>query len=208
MALDLEDQEQLDEFKVWWDKYGKMTMNLVLVGLIAYGSWQVYQYFQNKKAVEASDIYQTMIQIAPTEIDLVKAEADTLIQNYTATPYAGRAAVFLAKSQFLVEDIESAKSQLEWAISNATESPVKALASIQLATLMLSEKDYAGAEKVLQGELDQGYAGLKDDLLGDVFAAQGKTAEAKKSYESALLNLDSEGRLRLFTQQKLDSLGS
>jgi len=208
MALDLEDQEQLDEFKVWWDKYGKLTINLVLFGLIAYASWQAYQYFQNKKAIEASDIYQTMMQIEPTKVDLLKVEADKLIDKYATTPYAGRAAVLLAKTQFAAEDVTSAKVQLEWAIGNAAESSVKALASIQLATLMLSEEDYAGAEKVLQGDLDKGFSGLRDDLLGDVFAAQGKTSKAKKSYESALLNLDNEGRLRLFTQQKLDSLGS
>ncbi len=208
MALDLEDQEQLDEFKVWWDKYGKLTMNLVLFGLIAYASWQAYQYFQNKKFVEASDIYQTMVQIEPTKVELIKAEADKLIENYAATPYAGRAAVLLAKTQFAAEDVSGAKEQLEWAVANASENTTKALASIQLATLMLDEKDYAGAEKVLQADLDKGFVGLKDDLLGDVFAAQGKTAEAKKSYESALLHLDNEGRLRLFTQQKLDSLGS
>jgi len=208
MALDLEDQEQLDEFKVWWDKYGKLTMNLVLFGLIAYASWQAYQYFQNKKAFEASDIYQTMLKIKPTEVDLIKAEASKLIAEYATTPYAGRAAVLLAKTQFSEEDAASAKKQLEWAIANASESSVKALASIQLATLLLDEKDYAGAEKLLQADIDKGFAGLKDDLLGDVFAAQGKVAEAKQSYESALVNLDSDGRMRVFTQQKLDSLGS
>lgn len=208
MALDLEDQEQLDEFKVWWDKYGKLTINLVLLGLVAYASWQAYQYFQHKKANEASDIYQTMMQINPTKADLIKIEANKLMENYSATPYAGRAAVFLAKSNFAGEDIKNAKNQLEWAISNAEESSVKAIASLELAALLLDEKDYAGAEKVLSADIDAGYVGLKDDLQGDIFAAQGKTAEAKKSYERALANLDGEGRLRLFTQQKLDSLGS
>lgn len=208
MALDLEDQEQLDEFKVWWSKYGKLTINLVLAALISYASWQAYQYFQHKKAVEASDIYQNMLALELDKTDLVKAEADKLIGDYSSTPYAGRAAVFLAKRNFLAEDIEGAKVQLKWAIKNAEESSVRAIASLQLATLMLDEKDYASAEKILKGELDKGFEGLKDDLLGDVYVAQGKTAEARQSYESALINLDLEGRLHLFTQQKLDALGS
>jgi len=208
MALDLEDQEQLDEFKVWWNKYGKLTINLVLLGLVAYASWQAYQYFQNKKALEASDIYQAMVQVEPTEVAAIQAEADKLIQQYAGTPYAGRAAVFLAKNQYAAENVEGAKAQLEWAIANAAETSVQALASLQLATIKLSEKDYAGAESLLTSGLDEGFSGLKDDLLGDVYAAQGKTEEAKKAYESALGKLDGEGRLRLFTQQKLDSLGS
>lgn len=208
MALDLEDQEQLDEFKVWWDKNGKLTINVVLLALVAYASWQGYQYFQHKKSVEASDVYQKLVQLDPAESDLVKSEASKLIDGYSGTPYAGRAAILLAKNNFEADDIKSAKSQLEWAIANAQESAVKAIASLQLATLLLEEKDYAGAEKVLSANVDKGYAGLKDNLQGDVYLAQGKTAEAKQAYENALTNLDEEGRLRLFTKQKLDSLGS
>lgn len=208
MALDLEDQEQMDELKVWWDKNGKLTINLVLLVIVAYASWQGYQYFQHKKAVEASDIYLSLMQLDIAEVDLLKPEAAKLMDNYSGTPYAGRAAVLLAKSNFSASDIESAKSQLEWAIANAQESSIQAIASLQLATLLLGEKDYAGAEKVLSTDVDPGYAGLKDDLQGDVYLAQGKVTEAKQAYESALANLDVEGRLHLFTKQKLDSLGS
>ena len=34
MAYDLEEQEQLDEFKAWWKKNGSMAINLVLAGLV------------------------------------------------------------------------------------------------------------------------------------------------------------------------------
>ena len=207
MALDLDDQEQLDEFKAWWAKYGKVTIGIVLLLLVAYASWQGYQYFQHKKAVEASDIYQTLVRLDPANVDLVKSEADKLKKEYAGTPYAGRAAILLAKSNFKANDIKGAKDQLEWAIANAKESSVKAIASLQLATLLLNEKDYTGAQKVLSASIDQGYAGLKDSLQGDVYLAQGKTAEAKQAYQSALINLDAEGRLRLYTQQKFDSLG-
>ncbi|HSR02230.1 MAG TPA: tetratricopeptide repeat protein, partial [Methylophilaceae bacterium] len=98
--------------------------------------------------------------------------------------------------------------QLEWAITNAQEDAVKAIARLELATLLLNEKDYAGAEKLLNQDIDPGYAGLKDSLAGDVYIAQGKTEEAKLAYENALSNLDSEGRFYLLTQQKLDALGS
>lgn len=208
MALDLEDQEQLDEFKLWWNKYGKLTINLVLLALVAYAAWQGYQYFNHKKAVEASEIYQTLGQLDPSKQEDIKEVSDKLISNYAGTPYAGRAAVLQARSQFLAGNITSAKSQLEWAIANAKETPIKAIASLQLARILLDSKDYAGAEKVLAAEFDPGYIGLKDDLQGDILLAQGKINEAKKAYADALTNLDSDGRLHLFTKQKLESLGS
>ena len=73
---------------------------------------------------------------------------------------------------------------------------------------MLDNKDYAGAEKILSADVDPGYDGLKNDLQGDILLAQGKVDEAKKLYASALNNLESDGRLYLFTKQKLESLGS
>ncbi|MFV1921339.1 MAG: YfgM family protein [Methylotenera sp.] len=208
MALDLEDQEQLDEFKVWWNKYGKLTINIVLALLLVYVAWQGYQYMQHQKAVEASDLYQKLVQLDSKKADLVKSEGAKLMNDYTSTPYAGRAAVLLAKTSFQSDDIKSAKSQLEWAIANAQEDAVKAIARLELSTILLSEKDYEGAERLLTGDIDPGYIGLKDSLVGDVYIAQGKSAEAKQAYENALEKLDRDGRLYSLTQQKLDALGS
>ncbi len=207
MALDLEDQEQLDEFRVWWSKYGKLTVNIVLAAVLVYAAWQGYQYMQYKKAVEASDLYQKLVQ-QDSKIDLVKSEGAKLMNDYTSTPYAGRAAVLLAKTSFQADDINSAKSQLEWAIENAQESAVMAIARIELATLLVSEKDYDGAEKLLSEEIDPGYVGLKENLLGDIYLAQDKTTEAKQAYAKALEKLERDSRLYLFAQQKLDALGS
>ncbi|MGJ8620795.1 MAG: YfgM family protein [Methylophilaceae bacterium] len=207
MALDLEDQEQLDEFKVWWSKYGKLTVNAVLAAVLVYAAWQGYQYMQYRKAVEASDLYQKLVQ-QDSKIDLVKSEGAKLMNDYTSTPYAGRAAVLLAKTSFQADDINSAKSQLEWAIENAQESAVMAIARIELATLLVSEKDYDGAEKILSEEIDPGYVGLKENLLGDIYLAQDKTTEAKQAYAKALEKLERDSRLYLFAQQKLDALGS
>ena len=208
MALDLEEQEQLDEFKVWWNKYGKLTINLVLALLVAYSAWTLYQYFQQKKAVEASEIYQSLVQLDATKIGDIKTQSAKLMESYAGTPYAGRAAVFAAKSNYAANDGKSAKAQLEWAIGNAKESSVKAIASLQLASILLEEKNYDGAQKVLSANIDKGYDGLKQGLQGDVYLAQGKQTEAKKAYESALDNLDENGRLHQFTQQKLEALGS
>jgi len=208
MALDLEEQEQLDEFRAWWKKNGKMATNIVLAALVAYSAWTGYNYFQQKKAVEASELFQNLVQLDATKIGDIKAQSAKLMENYAGTPYAGRAAVFAAKNNYAANDGKSAKAQLEWAIASAKESSVKAIASLQLASILLEEKNYDGAQKVLSAEMDKGYDGLKQGLQGDVYLAQGKQAEAKKAYTDALLNLDENGRLHQYTQQKLEALGS
>jgi predicted negative regulator of RcsB-dependent stress response len=207
MAYDLEEQEQLDEFKVWWKKNGKMVTNLALVLVVAYAAWQFYGYYQNKKAVEASALYQTLVVTEPTKTAEIKAQSAKLMEDFAGTPYAGRAAVFAAKANFAANDSKSAKAQLEWANKNAKESAVKAIAGLQLAGILFEEKSYDDANKVLAAITDKGFEGLKADLQGDVLLAQGKQAEAKKAYQTALENLDAQGKLHQYTQQKLESLG-
>jgi predicted negative regulator of RcsB-dependent stress response len=207
MAYDLEEQEQLDEFKAWWKKNGKMATNLALALVVAYASWQGYGYFQNKKAVEASSLYQTLVVTEPTKTAEIKAQSARLMEDFSGTPYAGRAAVFAAKANFAANDSKSAKAQLEWAIKNAKEDAVKAIAGLQLASILFEDKNYDDANKVLEAISDKGYEGLKADLQGDILLAQGKQAEAKKAYQTALENLDAQGKLHQYTQQKLESLG-
>ena len=207
MAYDLEEQEQLDEFKAWWKKYGNMATNLVLAAVVVYAAWQGYHYYQNKKAVEASALYQALVVNDLTKATEIKTQSAKLMENYSGTPYAGRAAVFAAKANFAANDSKSAQAQLEWAIKNAKESAIKAIASLQLASILYEEKKYDAANQVLAAITDKGYEGLKENLQGDVLLAQGKPAEAKKAYANALENLDEQGKLHQYTQQKLESLG-
>jgi predicted negative regulator of RcsB-dependent stress response len=208
MAYDLEEQEQLDEFKAWWKKNGKMATNLVLAALVAFAAWQAYGYFQNKKAVEGSELYQALVVTDLNKIAEIKTQSTKLMDSFSGTPYAGRAAVFAAKANFAANDDKSAKAQLEWAIKNAKESAIKAIAGLQLANILFEQKDYDGAQKVLTAISDMGYEGIKASMQGDVYLAQGKQAEAKKAFENALNNLDEQGKLHQYTQQKLESLGA
>ena len=207
MAYDLEEQEQLDEFKAWWKKNGSIATNLILAALLVYAAWQGYGYFQNKKAVEASALYQTLVVTELTKTTEIKAQSAKLMEEFSGTPYAGRAAVFAAKANFAAQNSKSAKSQLEWAIKNAKESAVKAIASLQLAGILFEEKSYDEANKVLAAITDKGYEGLKANMQGDVLLAQGKQAEAKKAYQAALEGLAAQGKMYQYTQQKLESLG-
>jgi predicted negative regulator of RcsB-dependent stress response len=207
MAYDLEEQDQLDEIKAWWKKNGNMAINALLAVVVAYAAWQGYHYFQNKKALEGSTLYQNLVVLEPSKLAEIKTISANLMENYSSTPYAGRAAILAAKASLSAKDAKSAKAQLEWSIKNATESTAKAAASIQLGAILLEEKNYEAALKALSNDLDVGFLGLKEDLKGDILLAQGKQAEAKKAYQLALENLEKTGRMYQYTQQKLESLG-
>ena len=208
MAYDLEEQEQLDEFKAWWKKNGKLATNLVLSALIAYATWQGYGYYQNKKAVEASTLYQALVVAETSKGKDIQLQAAKLKADYAGTPYAGRAAIISAKASLAASDTKAAKTQLEWAAKNAKESTTKAIASLQLAGILYEEKSYYAALQLLANDADKGFMGLKEDLKGDIYSAQGKKTEAKKAYEAALNELDAQGKMQQYTRQKLEALGA
>jgi predicted negative regulator of RcsB-dependent stress response len=152
MAYDLEEQEQLDEFKAWWKLHGQKVVTLVTVLVVGYLGYQGWNYYQNQQSLKASTQYENLIKLDITDAKNLKAIqtlSGDLMDKYSSTPYAGRAALTAAKANFQAKEFKSAKSQLEWAAGNAKEEAIKAMALLELASLQTEEKDYAGALKTL-----------------------------------------------------------
>lgn len=207
MAYDLEEQEQLEAFKRWWDKNGNTMMVLIGVLIVAFAGTQFWKHHNNQRTLEASTLYQQLLDTPAQDHKAIQALSSELMENYAATPYAGRAAVAAAKANHAAKDGTSAKSQLEWAIDHAEESAVRSVARLQLAALQLDEKAYDQALQTLDVKDNAGFEGLFADLRGDVLAAQGKTADAKQAYQQALANLEVQSAYSQYVAHKLEALG-
>lgn len=208
MAYDLEEQEQLDELKAWWKRNGNMVTWGLIAVLAVFAAYQGWQYYQRSQALQASVQYEALAQMSVKDIKDIRAVSGQIIDKHASTPYAGRAALIAAKANYENNDAKSAKAQLEWAMGNAKEESIRAIAQLQLAAIQFEEKQYDAALKTLGEKHEAAFDGLIADLKGDIFAAQGKNAEAKAAYAEALTKLEAKGRLRGYTQHKLDALGS
>lgn len=208
MAYDLEEQEQLDELKTWWKHNGSMVLGVVAAALIAFAGFKGWSYYQHKQTLEASVQYEALSRLTVKDIDKIRTISGQIMEQYSGTPYAGRAALLAAKANYAAKNVKSAKAQLEWVVGHAKEDAVRAIGQLQLAAIQLEEKAYDAALKTLGEKHDAAYDGLFADLRGDVLAAQGKKNEARAAYQEALLKLDAEGHYRNYTQHKLDALGS
>ncbi|MPS48891.1 tetratricopeptide repeat protein [Methylobacillus sp.] len=208
MAYDLEEQDQLDAFRSWWKRNGNLVIGVAALALVGFGGYEGWQYYQYQQSAAASVQYQNMASTDIKDADKIRALSAELMDKYSSTPYAGRAAVAVAKLNYQEQDLESAKAQLTWAAKNAKEDAVRAIALLQLAAIQYEEKAYDEALKTLSEKHDAGYAGLFADLKGDVLAAQGKTEDAKAAYKDALAKLDMQGDYYKYTEYKLEALGS
>ena len=60
---------------------------------------------------------------------------------------------------------------------------------------------------MLASEVPPAFVGVVADRRGDLLAAQGKTADARSAYQSALAKMAQKNPGRLLIQLKLDALG-
>jgi len=209
MAYDPEEQETIDKLKTWWDEYGNTVLAALVLFFGGVAGIQGWRWYQNSQAEQAAQLYTQMEKaLTAREADKAKSAAAQIMEKFSGSAYAPRAALALARTEYEAGDLAGAKNRLRWAMANAKEEELRDVAQLRLAGVLLDEKSYDEALKALDGSPTPAYAALFSDMKGDVLAAQGKTAEAKSAYQAALEKMDAGSPYRGFVELKLESLGS
>ncbi len=208
-VYDLQEQEQLDDLKAWWARWGNAITTAVAAVLFAFAAVQGWRWYTLKQTEEASALFSGMSQGVRAN-DLAKARdaATQLMDRFARTGYAPRAALILAKLQFDAGDSAAARAQLQWVIDRASETELKEIARYRLAEVLQNDKQYDEALKVLDAKHGEPFAGLYADLRGDALAAAGRIDEARAAYHIAIAKLDAKSQYKTYVQVKLDALGS
>ena len=207
-TYDLEEQEQLDELKAWWKRWGNWTMLGLAVVLAAAAGWKYWQHQSTTQAIEAGVIYGQLMQaVQQNNAKSVRDRGAILIDKYPRTAYAPRAAMLLAKINIDNKDARSAQAQLEWVIAHSKEAALKDLARLRLATVLLDQKQYGAALKHLNTAHSDAFGFRFDDLKGDVLSAQGKLDEARAAYQSGFSKMTEDNPYRTIVELKLNALG-
>lgn len=208
MALDLEEQEQVDELKAWWKQHGTKVMLLVGVFALGVAGWSGWKSYQTKQSGEAMVLFEVLRKELPSNnVKRIREVAGQIIDKYPRTPYAVDAAMFMAKANFENGDAKSAKTQYQWVIDHAKQPQSQDLARLRLAVVLVDEKKFAEAIKFLETKHSPAFDPLFNDLKGDVYALQGLTKEASKAYQAAIAGLSKDAPFKNFIQIKLDALG-
>ena len=208
MAYNLEEQEQLENLKAFWKQYGNFILTVITVAALAVAGWRGWGWYQAREAAQASAVYEQLREAATArDVAKVRAVAGTLFEQYGSTAYGEMAALVAARAYVDAGDPKAARVTLEWAVSNAKDDEFRHAARLRLAALLIDEKAYDDAGKLLAVDAPGKFAGEYADRRGDLLTAQGKPDEARAAYRKALEALGPDSPMRRLVQLKLDALG-
>jgi predicted negative regulator of RcsB-dependent stress response len=206
--LDLEEQEQLDQLKHFWNTYGTLITWAVLLAAGAFMAWNGWQYMQRNKANQAAALYDELERSAQAgdTAKIERAMAD-MKSGFSSTAYAQQAGLLAAKALHDKGQADASRAALAWVAKDAVDPGYQAIAKLRLAAELLDTKSYDEALKELSGSVPKEFEPLIEDRKGDIYLAQGKRDQAKEAYRKAWSGLDGRTDYRRLVEIKLNAVG-
>ena len=206
--LDLEEQEQLDQLKHFWNTYGTLITWVVLLAAGAFMAWNGWQYFQRTKAAQASALYDEVERSAQAnDAARIERALGEMKDRFAGTVYAQQAGLLAAKTLNEQGKADGSRAALEWVAQNAVDPGYQAIARLRLSGELLQQKAYDEALKQLASPAPKEFDALIADRKGDIYLAQGKRDEAKAEYQKAWTAFEPGNEYRRLVEIKLNAVG-
>ena len=207
--LDLEEQEQLDELKHLWRRWGDLITWVLIAVLGGYAAWMGWQSYSAKQAAQSAALYDSVERAAlGGDMALLDRSVSDIKDKFASTTYAQQAAMLAARVYQGKDRKADAKVQLSWVVDKASDEGYQALARLRLAALLIDDKAYDEARKQLTAKTPEAFAPLMADRLGDLAMLQSQPAEAVQHYKTAWKGFEPNAEYRRLVAVKLAALGA
>ena len=206
--LDLDEQEQLDQFKHFWKQYGNLITWVLIAVLGAFAAWNAYEYWQRSQTTQAAAMFDEVERsIATGDVAKVERALSDMNAKFGSSPYAQQAGLLAAKTFYEKGNLDASKKALVLVAEKSSDVGYQAIAKLRLASALIESKNYDDALKQVSGTYPKEFEPMAADRRGDVLALQGKPAEAKVEYVKAYKGFDDRSAYRRLVEVKLNALG-
>ncbi len=200
------EEEQVERLKAWWKQNGTSVIYGAVIGLAIVVGVNYWRDYRTGRAENASALYEKMmIDYAEKQVADAEAAGANLMKSFESTPYAGKAALFLARISVEKNDLTSAKAQLRWAMEHSPEPATVHAARLRLARLLLQENQLDEVENLVQVNDMGGFDSEYQELRGDLAMLRGNAAGARDAYRAALDKLPKGSTYNELLAMKLDN---
>ncbi|HEY6528558.1 MAG TPA: tetratricopeptide repeat protein [Cellvibrionaceae bacterium] len=202
MSAHLTEEEQIEAFKRWWQRYGTSTVASVALASALYLGWNLFQQHRADVAAEASKQYDKLAElIKPQENKSLTAEqktqakslADGLIKDHKGSLYADLASLAVAKIAVEDNDLETATSTLRRVVETSTDAPTVDIARLRLAKVLAANKKVDEALGLLGAAVNAEFEASYAEAKGDILVGENRLAEAFSAYQVAMTSVNKLG---------------
>ena len=211
MDLNLVEDDEHEKVRKWWQENRMPIISGVVLGLSIIVGFNWWGEYKTGRAESASMLY----------MDLLKNDAETskvsitamdvgqkIIDEYHDTPYAGKAALIVARIAYDNKDIEEAKAKLNWAIDHSDQFETVHAARLRLANILMVEKKFNEALDLLSVEHMEGFESHYYEMRGDIFLKLEQPAKARDAYRAAIDGLSAGSMYEPILKMKMDAIAA
>ena len=206
--LDLEEQEQLDQIKHFWARYGNTISWVLIVVFGAIAAWNGWNWWQRNQAARAAVLFDELDRaVLASDLPRVERALGDLRGDFASTAQTAQAGLLAARALFDGGQPDKARAALQSVMDDASDPGLQAVARLRLAAIELDAGRADAAWQLLQATVPTAFEPLMADRRGDVLMAQGKPDEAKAQYQAAWNALQGREQERRLVAIKLAALG-
>ena len=203
----ISEEQQVEQIKKWWAENGNSIIIGIVLGVGGIMGWRFWTDHQISQSAQASTHFEAMMfAVENNQFEKAEKSANTIIDDFSSTPYLVYSQLTLAKIQFEQKDYAKSVLTYQSIIDNNASKSIAFLARKRLADVYIDQKQYEEALTVLGAEYPSSFAAAFEERKGDIYRYQGKKEEANSAYLLATVAL-TKAEDSQFLQQKMDDLG-
>ena len=187
MADHLQEEEQLDAIKQWWQENRVSIIGAVVLALGGSFGWSQYQDYTAENAIAAADAYDAILieREAGESADQLAALAQSIRDENGSLAFAEFASLQVAAAAAEEGDFDLAKAELEKVLAGVElDSTLGQLAQLRLAKIKAASGQEDEAIAILELGSDS-FPVSYPQVLGDIHLAAGREAAALEAYQTA-----------------------
>jgi len=200
--------DDLDEVKVFFQQYGRFLFYGVLALVIVVGGGFYYRHYTAQRRFLAGALYNEMMNAASqNRMGLASVAGHKLEQSFRSTPYAGQAALLLARLDYQQNHTPAAIADLKFAIHHGSQWMVKTVARLRLGGLLLATGHPHQAWHYAHIAKPYGFHAMALGLQAEILAREGHKVQAYHHFAAALQHAPKKSALTTLWRREQAQLG-
>ena len=210
---DLSDNEREEQLRRWWSDNWLWIVGGIALGLGLLAGWQYWQKSRLQSAEQDEAAYMAVLDsLSQNQPDAAIKKSHELRTRHPKSPYADQSDLALARALVDSRKFDDAAKRLRTVAENSRDPQLRLVARSRLARVLGEQGKHDDALALLDVAKAGEFAPLFHEIRGDLYAAKGDAASARKEYDAALADGGAPGEAPALDTQyielKRDALGS